>query len=190
VQPASGRQSVPTQVTNAVASLRPFDAEINVAGEWITVPAAPAADWLELLMGNIELFAIFPGLCDEEDQEYVESCLRSGAVSVFDIENATLDLIETVSGRPWWIALRIIQLYESAWGIVGAYLIQQGIDTTRISLAAWLDVAWPTLFMHLPDDKWSMFAAQIEAPPPEEAQRSSIETVEMSQDTFTALMRG
>jgi len=150
----------------------------------------PAADWLELLMGDIELFAIFPGLCDEEDQEYVDDCLKIGTVSVLDIENATLDLIETVSGRPWWVAVRIIQLYESAWGVIGADLIRHGIDPTRISLAAWLDVAWPTLFMHLPEDKWSMFAAQIEAPPPEEAERSSIEAVEMSQDAFTTLMRG
>jgi hypothetical protein len=190
VQPASGRQALPAQVTNAVASLRPFDAEIAVAGEWVTIPAAPAADWLELLMGDIELFAIFPGLCSEEDQDYVDDCLRSGAVSVIDIENATLDLIEVASGRPWWVALRVIALYETAWGVLGADLIRRGIDTTRLSLAAWLDVAWPNLFMHLPEDKWTMFALQIEEPPPEEAERSSIDTLEMSQDSFTALMRG
>jgi len=183
-------QSIPEQVTNAVASLRPFATEINVNDEWVTVPAYPAADWLELLMGDVQLYTIFPGLCDEEDQEYVEECLIAGAVSVSDIEDATLDLIETVSGRPWWMTLRIVAICQQRWGVIGTDMIIKGVDASKVSLAAWLDVAWIVMFNHLAEDKWTMFASQIETPPPQMIEAEPMETVEMSVDSFTSLMRG
>ena len=192
MQPGSvnQHQAVPFLPTNAVASLRPFATEINVADRWVPVPALPAADWLDLLMGDLELFLVFPGLCASEDQNYVEDCLYQGMISVSDIEDATLALIETVSGRPWWVALRLIAICEQKWGVIGTDMIRAGLDFERISLAAWLDVAWVTLFKHLAEDKWTMAASQIEAPPPQALQREPIETMEMSVDAFTSLMRG
>lgn len=190
MQPGSGSQPVPEQTVNAVASLRPFATEIQVGGEWIKVPAYPAADWLELLMGPLELFAIFPGLCSEEDQEFVEDCLAEGVVTANDVDDATLDLIETVSGRPWWITLRMVNVAETKWSVLGADMALHGVDATKLSLSGWLDVLWVTIFKHLDDKKWLMFASQIEVPPPQVEVRDSIETMEMSSDSFTALMRG
>lgn len=190
MQPGSGKQSVPEQVTNAVASLRPFDTEIEVAREWVRVPARPAADWLELLMGPIELFLIFPGLCDEEDREFVEDCLAQETVTAEEVDEATLDLIEAVSGRPWWVTLRMVNVAETKWGILGADMMLRGVDATRVSFAAWLDMLWMTIFKYLDEDKWTMFSTQIEIPPPEVAARQSIETMEMSSDSFTSLMAG
>lgn len=190
MQPGSGSQPIPEQVTNALASLRPSDTEVYVAGEWVLVPAQTAADWLELLMGDLEPAVIFPGLCDAEDQEWVDDCLRDGVISVPEVERITLNLIEAVSGKPWWITLRMINIAERKWGVVGTDLLRQGIDATRMSLAAWLDVLWVTIFGHLEPEKWTMLALQLEAPPPEETSRSSIDTMEMSEDSFTSLMQG
>lgn len=190
MQPGSGSQPVPELSVNAAASLRPFAAEINVGGEWIKVPPYPAADWLELLMGKLELFSIFPGLCSEEDQEFVEECLAAGIVDANEIDEATLDLIETVSGRSWWITLRLVNVAEEKWGVLGTDMMLHGVDATKLSLSAWLDILWVTVFKHLDDKKWLMFASQIEAPPPEVEVRDSLETMEMSSDSFTALMRG
>ena len=102
--------------------------------------------------------------------------LSSPVCAAPKINEATLDLIEIVSGRPWWIAMRMIYVAEHRWGVIGTAMIQQGIDFTRISLAAWMDVAWLTMFTHMDEKKWTMFASQMEAPPPHEA--------------FTSLMQG
>lgn len=190
MHPGSGSASVPEQAVNAVASLRPFDAEVNVAGQWIPVPAMSAAEWLELIMGDLELFAIFPGQCSEEDQDYVDQCLLEGVVDTDEVDEATLDLIEAAGGRPWWIVLRMIRVAEDKWGVLGADMIRTGVDPRNLSLSAWLDVLWITFFQHMDDKKWIIFASQIEAVPPQAAARQSIETMEMSSDSFTALMRG
>jgi hypothetical protein len=190
VPPGSGSQPVPEQATNAIASLRPFDTEVEVAGQWVRVPARPAVDWLEQLMGDIELFMIFPGFCDPEDADFVDECLRTGEVTTDEVDGVTLTLIETASGRPWWTTLRMIHIAEQRWGILGSEMTRLGIDPTRISLAAWLDVLWPMFFRYMDEQKWTTFAAQIEVPPPQEAARDSIDTMEMSTDSFTSLMRG
>lgn len=141
-------------------------------------------------MGEVELFHILPGFCEPEDQEYVDDALMAGNVTTEEVDSVTLTLIEMVSGRPWWVAVRMINVAELKWGTFGAEMAMIGIDPTRISLAAWLDVLWQLFFRFLDPQKWVTFTAQIEAPPPGEAPRDSIESMEMSTDSFTALMRG
>jgi hypothetical protein len=190
VQPGSGKTPVPEQTVNAVASLRPFATEVNVAGQWVPFPALTAADWLELLMGDLELFLIFPGQCDEDDQEFVDDCLVQGFVDVDEVDEAALNLIETAGGRPWWIVLRMIRVVQDKWGILGAEMTRMGVHPDAVSLSAWLDVLWNLFFQHMDEQKWIMFATQLETPPPQIAARQTIDTMEMSTDSFTSLMRG
>jgi hypothetical protein len=191
VQPGSGNPTpqLPELVRDPTASLRPQPAEIVLAGESFTVPARCAADWLEVLMGGVDLDEVFPGLCDEDEADDVRYLMLEEVFTSQAVENATLDLISFAAGRPWWVALRMIQLAESQWSILGAALILHHVDPERLSLSAWLDALWATIFDHVPRDKWLTLASEIEMPP-KELNTDPFDTMDMSVEQFTMLMSG
>jgi hypothetical protein len=192
VQPSvESSVQLPELVTNPLASIRATPTEVQVAGEWITIPALSAADWLELLMiEDVDLDTVFPGLAEEADQEFVLDQLLDGQLHVNDVEKLALQVITEVSGRPWWVAYRMIQIAKVAWSTLGGRLILSRIDATQISLSAWLDALWLVLFESINRDKWTMLSAQIEAVPPSEMPENPLESMEMSMDTFSEMMRG
>lgn len=193
MQPASGSQAppLPELVNNPVASLRPFVAEVLVCDEWIPIPAHPAATWIEQFMGgDPELDAIFPGFCSDEDQEYVNECLFNGCLDVGSVQRLTLDLISQVSGRPWWVAVRMVMIAETRWSILTSDMTLRNVRPDMLSFSAWLDVLWSSIFSHLPQEKWIEMSSLIESPPPSEAPEDPMETMEMSVDMFSNLMRG
>ena len=188
---ASPPPQLPELVTNPVASLRPFVAEVLVCGSWISVPALPAAAWVEQFMGDdTDLDLVFPGLCSEEDQDAVGQALLEGCLDIPGLQRLTLDLISQVAGRPWWVAVRMIQIAELRWSILGADLVLRRIDADSISFSAWLDALWVTIFNHLPQEKWVEMSTMIEIPPPSEAPEDPMESLEMSPEAFANLMRG
>lgn len=151
-----------------------------------------AAEWLELLMGDAELLdldSIFPGLASEEDHDYVTEAMIDGDISPDQVDKLALQVISEASGRPWYVALRMIHIAMSRWSILGGRLVLAGIDPQKLSLSAWLDALWLTMFDSLPKDKWTMFSSQMEIPPPSEA-KPDMESMEMSTDAFTSLMQG
>lgn len=197
MQPGLGGNAPPPQlpelVTNPAASLWPTDSVVHVAGRDVVVPAQPAAVWLELLMGALDDFdldAIFPALADEDDQDYVEQALYAGRLTVNDLQMLGLELVCLVSGRPWWVAIRMVHIVEKQWSILGSALVMRGVDASRLSLSAWLDALWLVMFDHIPHDKWLMVSAQLEAPPPGQTPENPLDSMEMSTDQFTSLMRG
>ena len=162
-----------------------------MCGEWVAVPAQPAATWLEQFMGgDLDLDAIFPGFCEAEQQDFVNDCLLEGCLDIEQLEKLTLGLIGQVAGRPWWVALRMIMVAEQRWSILGADLIVRKIDAATVSLSAWLDALWSSIFSHLPQDKWLEMSLIIETPPPSEAPEDPMEAMEISVDAFASMMRG
>ena len=139
---------------------------------------------------ELDLDAIFPGLANEEDQDYVDEALANGDISITDLEKLTLDLISEVSGRPWWVAIRMIYIARMRWSIFSGNLILAQVYPDRISLSAWLDALWLNIFHGLPKDKWTMLSSILEMPPPSEAAKDNMDTMEMSVNQFTSLMSG
>ena len=84
----------------------------------------------------------------------------------------------------------MIRVVQDKWGILGAEMTRMGVHPDAVSLSAWLDVLWNLFFQHMDEQKWIMFATQLETPPPQIAARQTIDTMEMSTDSFTSLMRG
>lgn len=188
---ASPPPTLPELVNNPVASLRPFEVELLVCESWVSVPALPAAAWIEQFMGeDTDLDLIFPGLCSEEDQDFVSQALFDECLDVLALQRLTLDLVSQVAGRPWWVAVRMIGIAERSWSILGADLVLKRIDAATISFSAWLDALWVTIFAHLPQERWLELSTLIEMPPPSEAPEDPMESLEMSTDAFASLMRG
>lgn len=163
---SSAPAPAPHLVTSPVWSLQAWELEITVAGEQVTIPPIPAADWLAVLMGE-DLWAedLFPGLLDEDDKAWVEDCLFAGDLGLEEMHDLAMEILGQVAGRPWWVALRVVGTAKSNWDVIGGALALRGVDAAKISLGAWLDVATMLMINHMETSRVSMWLMQLEAPP-------------------------
>lgn len=162
----SGRVIIPATVTDPVWSLRPWPVTVKAIGNLFEVPTLPATDWLAILMtAEPELEDLFPGLLEESDQNLVEEALLDGVISLEECYGITLDIISAVSGRPWWVAMRLIQMALGSWQVLGAEMILKGVDADRLSLSAWLDVLLLTVMRNIDPKEATMFTLRLTQPP-------------------------
>lgn len=177
--------SLPKLVTDPIWSLRPWPVTVQIAGEDVTIPAMPAADWLAVLMTpGLDSGDVFPGMLEEEDRSYVEDRLHAGFLDVEEFLRLGLEIISTVSGRPWWVSLRLIATASQSWDALGGELVN--FDAERLSLAGWLDALFMLIVRNIDDEKRTMFLMKLELPPQgwgEEEPKS----LEMSADAFMAM---
>jgi hypothetical protein len=179
-----GHIKVPRIVTDAVMSLRPWPIEMTVAGQDVQIPALPAADWLSVLMvENLVFDDVLMNLAPDV-AEVVDQALFDGSITFDDYSKLLLDLISTVSGRPWHKALRLIAVVHVSWDVIGAELEFKGIDATEVSLGAWLDVALIALLKNLEEKDIPLFVTRLEAPAP----GAEEEEMTMAPDDFAALV--
>lgn len=159
-------RAIPTFVTDPVWSLQCWPVEVEVCGEMVAIPALSAAEWLAVLAAKpIDLEDVFPGLAVDAT-ELVDDLLYAERLSLDELSMITLDVISTVTGRPWWIAMRLITSAMANWGLIGAKLVLAGVDASRVSLAAWLDAVFMIIIEGTHEDKLTMFFSQLEFPPP------------------------
>jgi hypothetical protein len=177
---------LPHLVADPVWSLKQWPVEVEVAGEVFLIPAMCAADWLQILMvDNLDPEDVFPGLLDVDEAALIEDRLHAGEFDLEEFYTVALDVVATVSGRPWWVALRLINVAKDSWDALGGELAQKG-DATRLSLAAWLDVLFLLVVRNIEDSKRNMFLMKLEIAP-EGWGIAPEETMEMSGDAFLAM---
>ena len=159
-QPETPRAQVPRTNRDPVRSLRPGPVAFLVKGKEYEIPALPAVDWLEVLMrpdwGGDDIFV-------ELMPEGISLVL--GDLEPDQAEDLALQVIEEVTGRHWWIAVRLIQTLAQTWDVMGAEATFNHVDPEKLSLAGWLDAMLVLLMSRLKDQDATMFAAQLEAPP-------------------------
>lgn len=188
--PLSGSSApqLPELVTNPLASVSAAPCVISVGRETVEVPALNAAGWLELLIGDLDLELIFPGLLEEDDQDFVNEMLLTGDLGVGDLERRALDVIAEASGRPWWVAIRMVQLAQHNWSMLGGRLARSGVNPSQVPFGAWLDALWVTMFENLAQEKWTELVSAIEAVPPSEMPEDLMESMEMDTGMFSQFM--
>lgn len=174
-----GRQPQPevihlsSQQVDPVSSMRVWGADVAFADRSFHVPAMDAAGWLELLLADpIDFEGLFPGLAGPEAVFEVNQMLVAGQADSKDLEQAILDLVEAIGGRPWWVTLRLCYSVRSNWEAVGGEMARMGMYPWGMPLGYWLDGAYNTvidLLMKGPKPKsaadWSRAVAE---PPPSE----------------------
>jgi hypothetical protein len=159
-------RTIPTFVTDPIWSLRCWPVDVELAGQTVQIPAMPAADWLAVLAARpIELEDIFPALAPG-GAELVDELLYSDNLTLEELYRVVLDVISTVTGRPWWISMRLINDAMLNWGLVGSKLVLGGVDSAKVSLGAWLDAVFMIIIEGTPEDKLTMFFSKLEFPPP------------------------
>ena len=177
---------VPSLNRDPVQSLRPWPVVVTFQGQDLTIPALPATDWLAILLtGDLQPDDIFPGLLSPKDVAFVEDQLFEGHLGQGEFQDLIIGIIENVSARRWWIALRLIEVARVSWDSIGAEMLLRGVDTDRISLSAWLDVLLLTIMRNMDSKDTTMFTMRLEAPPV--TAEVAEEEMEMPASSFMAL---
>lgn len=181
---------VPKTNRDPVWSLCPWPVSVIVLGTELTFPAAPAAEWLKYLMiRSLEEFDLsgliddlFPGL----DDFFFENDLP-----LDELFELALDIIGTVSARPYWLTLRLTHVATEAWHVLGPKMISQGGDPAVLSLAAWLDLLLFTIMESIDPEKATMFTLQLQLPPQELTEEGTendpMAALEMDPNAFLAM---
>lgn len=125
------------------------------------VPALPAFDWLRYLLSEEpDLNSLINEVMPDLEDFYFENGL-----SIIDMYQTVLNIIEIASARPWWVALRLIYCASDNWHIVGSKLLMNRIDASVMSLAAWLDVALFIMIESMDPKEVTMFSLKLETAP-------------------------
>ena len=167
----SSATPVPKLVQEPTSSLQPWPVIITLASHEVTIPALSAAEWLAVLMVGEKLWIedVLPGLLGEDDAKLVEDALYDGSLDLVDLHETGLKVVEFASGRPWWVSLRVIEAARANWDLMGAELMLHGIDASRVSLSAWIDVSTVLMTRLMKPEDATMFLMQLEAAPEGEA---------------------
>jgi len=178
--------TVPNTVTDPVWSLQPWPVSVTFAGHLFEVPAVPAVDWLQHLMSpDADPLDAFPGMLSDGDQELINDALLDGAVSMDDVYETCLNVITNVSGRPWWVTLRLVEVAKQSWHSLGAEMLLRGVDATKLSLSGWLDVLLLLIMRNIDPKDAMMFTMKLEQVPPELAAEQK--EPEISRSDFMAM---
>lgn len=181
----SGRITVPSLNLDPIQSMRPWPVVVTCCGRDVEIPALPAVDWLVILMSpEPNLDDLFPGLLSTEDADWVEERIVAGNLGLVEFQGLIFNIIETVSARKWWVALRLIDVARRSWDVIGSEMLLRGVDAAVVSLSAWLDVLLITVLKNTDPKDVAMFNLRLEAAPEQEAEP---EDLEMSRSAFMAL---
>jgi hypothetical protein len=186
---SAGLDSVPKVVTpklntDPIWSLQPWPVTVTLGGEDIRIPAMSAVEWLAYLMQpqpDIDGM-ILDLLPDSEDM------LFDGRIDLEELYDITLDLVATVCARPWWIALRQIQIACDSWHVLGPQMLES-VDAQLLSIAAWLDVLLVKTLGSMDPKDTTMFVSRLEAPPASLRTQMAppIEEMEMDRGSFLSM---
>lgn len=139
-----------------------WDIEVELAGKTWTVSAAPASEWLLVVLGGqpemlLEMIA--------EDTAPIEDALYDGELSWDDLEAAHRETIESASGVRWWEAQRLLALALD-WDGLGGELLLRGFRLEERSLAQTCAAAWRLATRSADDKDRNKILHEIEKPPP------------------------
>jgi hypothetical protein len=179
-----------------LASLRVAELVVPFAGIEHTIPAYPAAKWLEVLFAQpLDLEAVFPGLAGLDAELAVNTALVDGAATQEDLEQIIYEVLEAVSGRRWWVALRLCLTVRAHWEWVGGAMARSGLTPFDVPLGFWLDGAYATMVHEMAsnasteDDlrKIADWSHALTTPPVSQIRKEADDV--MDRDAFLALAR-
>lgn len=180
---------VPHLNRDPVWSLCPWPVVVTAPGGFsCEIEALPAVHWLQFLLGTDPDIA---GLTSELMPELEDFFLdRDEFFDVDEMHQITLDVISTVTARPWWQAIRLTSCAAANWDVLGPKLLAHGADPMSVSIAAWLDVLLVVLLENMEPSKVTMFTMQLEALPPfmlNGGEQTALDLLETDRSSFLAM---
>jgi hypothetical protein len=175
---------------DALAALRIWALEVDLAGETFVVPPRPAVDWFLAILSEDVPLPLIPGLMDGDAEERIGDMLMDGEVTAELIIQRSRELLTEAAGRPWWEADRLIRSSGASWHIIGGELTRLGVDLGTVSLAAALNAIYVICVRTMDEKERNRFDIDLRLPP---IGVEGVTTEEMydqraAEEAFTALM--
>lgn len=139
-----------------------WDLTVELGGKSWTIPAAPASEWLIVVLGG-QADALLDLIAESTD--LIEDALYDGDLSWEDLETAHHEAIEAASGVRWWEAQRLLALALD-WDGVGGELLIRGFDLEEKSLAQICAAVWRMATRGAEEKDRNKIIFEIEKPPP------------------------
>jgi hypothetical protein len=150
---------------DALAALRIWALDVELAGETFMVPARPAVDWFVAILDEDVPLPLIPGLMDADAEERITDLLLDGEVDAELITARSRELLTAAAGRPWWEADRLIRSAAASWHIIGGELTRLGVDLGAVSLAAALNAIYVVCVRTMDEKERNKFDIDLRLPP-------------------------
>lgn len=145
----------------------------------VDVPAADAADWLDVLMVSPDLLRVLEILA-AEDRSRIRAAMIHGRVTLATVREVLGDALTVVSGRPWWETIMIVSTTVASWDeSMGGTLATKGIRAQGMPLGSWVDAAWTTMReLTGGEDKLASLVSTVRTRPREPGEEEGMEAAE------------
>lgn len=150
---------------DALAALRIWALDVDLAGETFTVPPRPAADWFLAILDEDTPLPLIPGLMTGADEDRIQDMLLDGEIDPELIVTRSRELLTAAAGRPWWEADRLIRSSGASWHIIGGELTRLGVDLAAVSLAAALNAIYVICTRTMDEKERNRFDIDLRLPP-------------------------
>lgn len=153
-QPAKKKPDYTPQRNDPVASLRVWGADVMIGPVLAHIPPHPAVEWLKALFdGDVS------DLFDERSKVELDELALNGELPE-ETPKIFLETVSEVSGRPWYVALRLCDLLND--DTVRALTFAK-IDVATSPLALVLDVIYATVTQYMDDKDRKRFEDSLAA---------------------------
>jgi len=175
---------------DALAALKMWVLEVELAGETFMVPARPAADWFLAILDEEAVLPLIPGMMEPEADDRIGELLLDGAVDTELLVTRSRELLTAAAGRSWWEADRLIRSSAASWHIIGGELTRLGVDLDKVSLAAALNAIYVICVRTMDDKERNKFDIDLRLPPigVEGVKTEDMYDERAAQDAFMAMM--
>lgn len=150
---------------DALAALRIWAIDVDLAGETFTVPARPAVDWFLAILDEDTALPLIPGLMEQAAEDRIGDLLLDGEITPELLITRSRELLTAAAGRPWWEADRLIRSSGASWHIIGGELIRLGVDLGAVSLAAALNAIYVVCTRTMDEKERTKFDIDLRLPP-------------------------
>jgi hypothetical protein len=150
---------------DALAALRVWGFEVELAGETFEVPPRPAADWFLAILDEDAILPLIPGLMDDDAEDRITDLLLDEVIDAEQIAARSRELLTAAGGRPWWEADRLIRSSGAQWQIIGGELTRLGVDLAVVSLAAALNAIYVICTRTMDEQERNKFDIDLRLPP-------------------------
>jgi hypothetical protein len=150
---------------DALAALKIWALDVELAGETFTVPPRPAVDWFLAIIDEEVPLPLIPGLMGKAAEDRITDLLLDGDIDAELIRTRSRELLTAAAGRPWWEADRLIRSSAASWHIIGGELTRLGVDLGKVPLGAALNAIYVICVRTMDEKERNKFDIELRLPP-------------------------
>lgn len=145
--------------------VRPEPVPVPVGPVTVTVPGLWADRWIEAVSTDM-IAGVLPGMLDADDTHALALARVRGHVTGAHVQDAALQAVKDVSGRPWWEAVRLTGWALAKGGETYGHLVLAGVDPTRVTYAAWCSAVLAHIMTGRDEKERTKVEFSLMIPPP------------------------